>query len=140
MEVMQNMDWVPAADELPAECKDVLFVTRMGRIYKGFLNLAHTWIINNADGLTARYFKNDNDVTGWMELPEEDAGWETYGNKKPEENTRVLTRDKLTGKVFIVYVYSNVWVIRNMPDDHITFSIWPKENELWMPLPKARTA
>lgn len=137
---MADMNWIPVADRLPVECKDVLFVTKAGSIYKGCLNLSHTWIIQNADGLIARYFRDSDDVTGWMELPGDDAEWETYGSRKPEEHTKVLARDRLDGEVFIVDVYSNVWVIRNAPDDHITYSIWPKETDRWMPLPEALTA
>lgn len=127
--------WTPAAETPPKQLEHVLFLTRKGTIYKGFLNLRGTWIIDNADGLVAQYMKDGNDVLGWMPLPGKDAGWKKAGDETPGEGSRVLAMD-WSGTVFIVDAHKNVWVIRNGRTDGNTYSIWPKEDTLWMPLPE----
>lgn len=127
--------WTPAAKE-PPQLKHILFLTRKGSVYKGFLNLRGTWIIDNADGLITQYIRDTNDVIGWMDLPDKGAEWKRAGEEPPAEASRVLAMDR-HGDVYIVNAYKNVWVIRNGRRDHSTYSIWPDEGSLWMPLPDA---
>lgn len=127
--------WTPVEDKNPEQLKHVLFLTRRGEIYKGFLNLRNTWIIENAEGLVTAYMKDTDAVAHWMELPDRDADWKKAGEEPPEESSRVLAMD-YSGEVFIVEAHKNVWIIRNIKGSESTFSIWPKEGSLWMPLPE----
>lgn len=135
-ETMDSRKWRSAADS-PQQMQDVLFVTKSGKIYKGFLNLRDTWIIQNNDGLISRYITDSNYVVAWMELPDSDgAGWKNKEDGLPETGSYVLSKDWLSGKVHIVYVAdTDRWIIRNHPDDHITF--WQTSSkDMWMPLPE----
>lgn len=124
--------WTYASEAMPVQCEDILFLTKKGMIYKGILNLKDTWVIQNADGLIARYMKNSDDVVAWMPLPgKDDEGW--IADSTPKDGDRVLVLDRILEEIYIVDVCGNAWVIRNCPDDEITFHA--HEGSRWMPLP-----
>lgn len=131
-------EWIRTKDRLPEQMHNVLFITKSGSIYKGFLNLGNSWLIQNTNGLISKSFRDDSCVIAWMELPDKNADWNRQGDKAPEIGTRILSMDRMDGNVTVVDVGVNYWVVRNSKDDHIKFHIQNHPDNLWMPLPEYR--
>ena len=125
-------NWTYVDKGLPRQLEEVLFVTRKGQVHKGFCNLRNAWIMQNCDGLVARLMP-EGSVHAWAPLPDvDDIRWRT--SPQPETGSYVLTKDRVDGMIVITYVTENRWIIRNTPDDDITF--WMHDGSAWMPLPE----
>lgn len=129
---MKDWTYIKDGHWLPPQLKDVLFLTRSGKIYKGHLNLRNAWIMQNCDGLIARLMREES-VIAWTDLPDaDDPDWRT--NPQPKSDIRVLAKDSVNNLIVIADIRRHIWIIRNMHTDDITF--WMHDGSAWMPLPE----